>query len=304
MKHFFSFLLCLTVFFATSAKQTLMLHSGEEIEVNNITIGSTKIQYKKASNPDGPTFSTNRSNVFFIVHEDGSKEIITPLDQTGVTTELATTQANVSKQSQNTIGGIASNYTAKIVSDQKAENEKIYFPKSTVFPRASIGFHGTFSGYEDSYDLEWGGLYWASDINVLIPSSYKSAWSLGLGAIGLRGDMKAMYLLNGNPRTDKIANFSGTYLTMPIQFWEKYSDYFIASWGFRPEVLINQKMNDQKVEEALSIFRMSCLLTIGFSFGHFDLTGDFIFNPFNAFRGESLDWSPTLAMSINAAYRF
>ena len=280
-----------------------MLHSGEEIEVNIISIGSSEIQYKKASNPDGPTFSTARSKVFFITHEDGSKEIITPLDQ-AVVAETASTQATSSQQSKNTLGGIASNYTAKIASDKTAEEQKIYFPRATVFPRATIGFHATPSGYKDSYDIDWGGLYWAADFNCLIPTSYKDAITFGFGVSNLRGDMKSLYLLNGTPHKDPMGSYSATYLTIPIQDWSKFSDLFMMSWGVRPEILIYQKMNGEKVEDAFTYFRMSSLLTFCFSFGNFDLAGDFILNPFNALAGEDLDWSPTIAMSINAAYRF
>lgn len=302
-RKLFSLLLCLTVFFALSAKQTIMLHSGEEIEVNIISIGSSEIQYKKASNPDGPTFSTARSKVFFIIHEDGSKEIITPLNQ-AVPAETATTQATSSQQAQNTLADIAYNYTAKIASDQKKEEQKNYFPKSTAFPRASIGFHATPSGYKDSYDLDWGGLYWAADFNCLIPTSYNGAWTLGLGVCGLSGEMRRLYLLNGTPHKDKVGELSATYLTMPIQDWSKFSDLFMMSWGVRPEILISQKMNGEKVEDTFTIFRMSTLMTFCLSFGNFDLAGDFIINPFNALAGEDLDWSPTIALSVNAAYRF
>lgn len=48
------------------------------MEVEIVSMGIDEISYKKASNPNGPTYTTRRSNVFFIIYEDGKTEIITP----------------------------------------------------------------------------------------------------------------------------------------------------------------------------------------------------------------------------------
>lgn len=41
-----------------SAKEVMTLLNGEEIEVEIVTLGTNDISYKKASNPDGPTYTT------------------------------------------------------------------------------------------------------------------------------------------------------------------------------------------------------------------------------------------------------
>lgn len=40
-----------------SAKEVMTLLNGEEIEVEIVTLGTNDISYKKASNPDGPTYT-------------------------------------------------------------------------------------------------------------------------------------------------------------------------------------------------------------------------------------------------------
>lgn len=302
-----SLLLCLAVFFTVSAKQTLVLHSGEEIEVNIVSIGALEIQYKKVSNPNGPTFSTARSKVFFIIHDDGTKEIITPLDQAVTASSQATSSVSGVKTSTNIKRSLTSSISDAVLSTATTNfQEKKYFPKVSFYPRATIGYHNTsfdFSGYKDYGEIEikWGGLYWAADLNILIPSSNSSACSLGLGMTGLTGNM----IFNYKSNKYDIGAISATYLTFPVQYWHKFNDWFMLGVGTRLELRVSQKEDGKKIEqEAFYVFRDAFMLDSILSLGKFDLGAEMLMNPLNFIISENVAWSPTFAISINAGYRF
>lgn len=291
MKHLIATALTFLMALPTlSARQVMTFLSGEELEVEIITLGSNEISYKKASNPDGPTYTTSRDKIFYIIHDDGTKEIITPLGQT---------QAAASTSSSNSQTTLSAGITAAVTT-----HEKNYFPRISFYPRAAVGFHATPSGYKDEFDIDWGGLSWAFDLNVLFPSGNTSAWSAGIGLSGLGGDMNMLYLIGDDHHKDKMGNFSTMYLTIPVEFWYRCSDWFMFGIGTRPEILLSQKMEGEKIEDAFQVFRDSFLLDGIFSVGNFDIGAQLLLNLSNALKGDGLDWSPTIGMNVTAGYRF
>lgn len=292
MKHLIATLLIfLTASLTISARQVMTLLNGEEIEVEIVSIGTGAISYKKASNPDGPTYTVSRDKVFFIIHDDGTKEVITPLDQ----------QASTQTSTTTTPGSYGASPMAV---DAPAIPEKNYFPRISFYPRASVGYHATPSGYKDEYNIDWGGLSWSFDLNVLFPSSNTSAWSAGIGLAGLGGDMNMLYVIKDEHYKEKMGNFSTMYLTIPVQYWYKGCDWFMFGFGNRFEFLLSQKMEGEKIEDAFRGFRDAFTLDAIFSLGNLDLGAQLLFNFSSALKGENLDWSPTIGISFTAGYRF
>lgn len=64
------------IFSRTEACDILTLKNGNEIEVKVIEIGTSEIRYKKCDNPEGPTITVRKSEVFSIKYPNGSKDII------------------------------------------------------------------------------------------------------------------------------------------------------------------------------------------------------------------------------------
>lgn len=286
-----------TISMPVGAKQIMTMVDGEEIEVEIVTMGTSEISYKKASNPSGPTYTTSRNKVFFILFEDGNKEIITPLDAQTATTS----------QPQDNGGSLLNTATRDLVSGITPVPEKEYFNHISFYPRAAVGFHATPSGYNgdrDSWDIDWGGLYWSFDLNVLFPSGRTSAWSAGLGVLGLGGTMNMLYVQGGEHHKDKMGSFDATYLTIPISYWYKGSDWFMFGFGNRFEFLVSQKMEGKKVEDAFRGFRDAITIDAICTIGNLDLGAQIFFNLSSALKGENLDWSPTIGMSFTAGYRF
>jgi len=68
------------------AQDIITLRNGNEVRARITEISATEIRYLRFDNLDGPTRIIPRSDVFFIVYEDGTQEIITPLSEPNVAT--------------------------------------------------------------------------------------------------------------------------------------------------------------------------------------------------------------------------
>lgn len=283
----------LTAFSIASAKTTMTLTTGEEIEVIIETVGISDIAYKKASNPSGPSYTTARANVFFIIYDDGSKEVITPMTQSTVTSDTG-------RQSlANAAVGMTNSYAAP-ADTLPARN---YFPRTTIFPRANIGYQATMSGM-DNIDIEWGGLGWSVDLNVLFPSSNTSAWSIGLGLAGLEGNMTARYSNNSGNHKQDMGDLSAMYLTIPIEYYWQCGEWFMFGMGDRIDILVSQRSGGKKVKDACSGFRDAFFLDGVVTLGHFNAGARILFNLANAFMGKDMSWSPTIGLDFTIGYYF
>lgn len=294
MRHFITTLIIAILSATTvSAKQIMTMLNGEEIEVVIVTLGSKQISYKKASNPSGPTYTVDKNKVFYITYDDGKKEIIT---------DLQTTAPTMANGTAGTISG-AQTSMGKAIGDIP---EKKYFDKISLYPRAYVGYHATASGYKDSYDIDWGGLAWSADLNILFPLGNTNAWSAGIGFSGLGGEMTQLYTTNSgkDKHKDKMGNFTTTYLTLPIGYWHKSCDWFMLGFTNRFEFLISQKMEGKKIEDAFNGFRDNLLIDGVFTLGQLDLGLQLGFNLTSAMKGEDLDWSPTISFGATVGYRF
>lgn len=70
----------LTGILQLSAQDIITKCNGEEIEAKVTEIGDTQIRYRKYENPKGALYNIPASEVFVIRFEDGTREVITPLD--------------------------------------------------------------------------------------------------------------------------------------------------------------------------------------------------------------------------------
>lgn len=54
--------------------------TGDSIPAKVLEVTSTEIKYKKVDNPNGPTYSVLKSDIFLIRYENGSTEVITKME--------------------------------------------------------------------------------------------------------------------------------------------------------------------------------------------------------------------------------
>jgi len=297
MKQLMTLLVAMLVFGTAWSKEKMTLLSGEELEVEIVTIGTNDIEYKKLSNPTGPTYKVAKNKVFYIVFDDGTKEVITPLDQSGSVQPLSDVGSGMNA---GTIGGAVSG----MVMAADTVPEERYFDKISFMPRAMFGFHATPSGYKDQYDIDWGGFSWAFDLNMLFPSGNASAWSIGLGLCGLEGTMNQLYTSGNKNHKDKMGDFSTMYFTIPLEYWYKFSRSFMFGVGMRLDILVSQKCEGEKIKDAFNVCRFPFMLDGIYSIGKFDIGAQVLFNLTSAMKGEDLDWSPTIGVGVTVGYRF
>lgn len=74
----FSLLACTLL---VSAQDIITLKTGEEIKAKVVEIEPSVVKYKKWENLSGPAYSLNKSEVFMVQYENGSKEVFTNLQQ-------------------------------------------------------------------------------------------------------------------------------------------------------------------------------------------------------------------------------
>lgn len=53
----------------------LVMKNGDEVKVKVISVEISEIKYKKCSNPEGPTYTSKKSEVFMIKYKNGEKDV-------------------------------------------------------------------------------------------------------------------------------------------------------------------------------------------------------------------------------------
>ena len=63
------------VTFSFFAQDIIIQHSGDEIKTKILEVNETNIKYKKFENIEGPTYTMEKSSIFMIKYENGSKDV-------------------------------------------------------------------------------------------------------------------------------------------------------------------------------------------------------------------------------------
>ncbi len=99
MKVFLTLTLLLVTSFLFS-QDVIFAKSGKEIKSKVLKITKTTIEYKKFSNPDGPTYTIEKNEVFFIKYKNGDKDIFDN-DDNQVQSPISSNQENTNSYKQN-----------------------------------------------------------------------------------------------------------------------------------------------------------------------------------------------------------
>ena len=76
------------------AQDVMVMSDASEKKVKVLEVGDSEVKYKLFDNPNNVVYSTARSNVFLIIFEDGTREVITSLDEKQNNTALLPTRVN------------------------------------------------------------------------------------------------------------------------------------------------------------------------------------------------------------------
>ena len=75
MKQISLFVLAAVCCIKAYSQDTLYTNTGEVIQAKVVEIDPDHIKYKKPSNPDGPLYTINRSDIVLIHYKNGSKDV-------------------------------------------------------------------------------------------------------------------------------------------------------------------------------------------------------------------------------------
>lgn len=75
LKKSLLFALCILFTKISYSQDIITLKNGEEIKSKVVNIGQKDITYKKFENQEGPSYTMQKSEVFFVKYENGTKEM-------------------------------------------------------------------------------------------------------------------------------------------------------------------------------------------------------------------------------------
>lgn len=81
-KRIFLLALLLSFVAAAVAQDVITLKNGDEINGKVTKVTSTEIEYKLASNPDGPTYTKPVAEIFMVKYENGQKDVFNNTPET------------------------------------------------------------------------------------------------------------------------------------------------------------------------------------------------------------------------------
>jgi len=221
------------------SQDLIIKRNADEIQAKVLEVTSSEIRYKKSSNPDGPTYSILRSEVFMIKYENGEKDVITPL-QTGQPSSEQSVQQSAQEpdeqqpaQQLDTSGFVSKGkYKVNYLSPGGRTLSDVV--GITDYER-TMGVHFSIFGEINYPVLTGGGLSGDSDLGFGIGA----LWNTPLDR-NLTGQMGLVYTHRSFVNADDgeiKARFN--YLTIPIVFRAYLVKKLYISAGGEVDVLIN-----------------------------------------------------------------
>lgn len=137
-KIYFCIPAILTGILQLSAQDIITKCNGEEIEAKVTEIGDTQIKYRKYENPQGAIYNIPASEVFVIRFEDGTREVITPLD--GASQTSARTAAKPAAPGTDAAPASTNDNYAQINRTVKKTKEPLRDKYFYIGPRVEFGY--------------------------------------------------------------------------------------------------------------------------------------------------------------------
>ena len=81
MKKIIILVIATTAFLYSYSQDLIIKRNGEEIKTKVLEVALTIVKYKNYSNPNGPTYEILKSEIFMIKYENGTKDVINPIQQ-------------------------------------------------------------------------------------------------------------------------------------------------------------------------------------------------------------------------------
>ena len=76
MKRFLLFALSIMLTSALKAQDTIVLRDASEIQAKVTSVTQSEVTYKRWSNQEGPTYTIDKSKIFYIKYQNGEKDVM------------------------------------------------------------------------------------------------------------------------------------------------------------------------------------------------------------------------------------
>lgn len=212
------------------SQDLIIKRNADEIQAKVLEVTSTEIKYKKSSNPNGPTYSIPRNEVFLIKYANGDKDVIT-------------TQEAVAPQpaQQSSSSGFVSKGKYKVDYLSPGGKTLSDVVGLTDYERTMAAHFSLFG--ELSYPIVF-----VEGLNGKMGVGFGALLN---GAIDRETTVQMGLIYNHRSFTDVSGDqiMNANYLTMPIVFrWYPFKRFFWSA-GFEVDFLVggNMKCQDQVV---------------------------------------------------------
>ena len=193
-KRIFLLALLLSFVAAAVAQDVITLKNGDEINGKVTKVSSTEIEYKLASNPDGPTYTKPVAEIFMVKYENGQKDVFSNTPETAkqqqVTVDIPTGVTLVRNRSeivnaatdrtfsefelQQMLGMEVFNDYVKARDSYKSTSNGLVWAYLFFFLGPPMYVGGVFleDGSNNGLAMRIIGIVWTIGGNVMIPVSY------------------------------------------------------------------------------------------------------------------------------------
>ena len=155
MKKTIILFMCVISTLSLKAQDLIILRTAEEIQAKVSAITPEYITYKRWSNPDGPTYTISKSDVFYIKYQNGEKEVMQNTNFSSSQTKHYSSSAPIKFQGYANIGTIFYADGAGPTLDVNL-GAKIY---DYFYAGLETGFHSILTPYYYEY-----GNYWSEGV--------------------------------------------------------------------------------------------------------------------------------------------
>lgn len=240
-----------TLALSASAKDVIMLSDGRTIDAKVLSIGQSDISYKRADNPNGPTYTIPTSSVFYITYENGNKEVINDLSKPSSSAASQQTSSAASLKQ----------YNEQAMRKEEERIEKM--GKNNLRFRLGIGGQfGSWDPGDGAKSVSFGGGS-VPELDVMWLHSifdYTGNFGVGFGINNLMGSVEDI-------------DITATYFTIPIQMQHVAKNGFTYAAILTPAILAGASGSYKDYDlddDAFAGFRFGIGIEIGYNYRRWD----------------------------------
>ena len=156
------FILAMLMAGAAMAQDVITLKNGDEINGKVTKVTPTEIEYKLASNPDGPTYTKPVAEIFMVKYENGQKDVFNTAAESAKPQQQVTVEIPTGVTLERSHGEIVNAATGKAYTDFELQ-QMLGMEAFQDYEKARESYKSTTGGLASAYTFFALGplMYWA-----------------------------------------------------------------------------------------------------------------------------------------------